>query len=86
MLGYAAANLVDIVRPEKLESWQEVVKDWFSDDTIRSQKTPGAGDTISNLKNCPVEHMRLYPFKGLLKTEKKITSGNFVALTPKLGF
>lgn len=62
MLGYAEENLEDIVRPEKVDSWKEVVRAWFSvPGDNRSCKTP-----------------------GLLKTEKKINSGHFIALTPKV--
>ena len=62
MLGYAGENLEDIVRPEKVDSWKEVVRAWFSvPGDNRSCKTP-----------------------GLLKTEKKINSGHFIALTPKV--
>ena len=44
MLGYAGEHLSDIVKPEMNESWKTVVKNWFSDNTERSKKTPGKKD------------------------------------------
>ena len=41
MLGYAGETLSDIVRPEMKESWKNVEKEWFADETERSKKTPG---------------------------------------------